>query len=60
MEKTNNMMNRMVSNKKEETEKILKEMKKRNSQNINNVKEEVDEIKSEVNNMNSENNNQDD
>ena len=60
MEKTNNMMNRIVSNKKEETEKILKEMKKRNSQNINNVKEEVDEIKSEVNNMNSENNNQDD
>ena len=44
----------------EETEKILKEMKKRNSQNINNVKEEVDETKSEVNNMNSENNNQDD
>ena len=60
MEKTNNMMNRIVSNKKEEREKILKEMKKRNNQNINNVKEEVDEIKSEVNNMNSENNNQDD
>ena len=59
MEKTNNMMNRIVSNKKEETEKILKEMKKRNSHNINNVKEEVDEIKSEANNINSENNNQD-
>ena len=59
MEKTNNMMNRIVSNKKEETEKILKEMQKRNSHNINNVKEEVDEIKSEANNINSENNNQD-
>ena len=42
------------------TEKILKEMQKRNTNNINNVKEEVDEIKSEVNNINSENNNQDD
>lgn len=60
MEKTNNMMNRIVSNKKEETEKILKEMQKRNSKNINNVKEEVNEIKSEVNNMKLENNNQDD
>ena len=60
MEKTNNMMNRIVSNKKEETEKILKEMQKRNNKDINNVKEEVNEIKSEVNNMNLENNNQDD
>ena len=59
MEKTNNMMNRIVSNKKEETEKILKEMQKRNNKDINNVKEEVDEIKSEANNINSENNNQD-
>ena len=31
IEKTNNMMNRIVNNKKEETEKVLKEMKKRNS-----------------------------
>lgn len=60
MEKTNNMMNRIVSNKKEETEKILKEMQKRNNKDINNAKEEVNEIKSEVNNMNLENNNQDD
>lgn len=60
MEKTNNMMNRIVSNKKKETEKILKEMQKRNNKDINNVKEEVNEIKSEVNNMNLENNNQDD
>ena len=59
MEKTNNMMNRIVSNKKEETEKILKEMQKRNNKDINNAKEEVDEIKSEANNINSENNNQD-
>ena len=31
IEKTNSMMNRIVSNKKEETEKVLKEMQKRNS-----------------------------
>ena len=36
MEKTNNMMNRIVSNKKEETEKILKEMQKRNNNNVEN------------------------
>ena len=31
IERTNNMMNRIVSNKKEETEKILKEMQRRNN-----------------------------
>ena len=30
IEKTNNMMNKMVNNKKQETEKILKEMQKKN------------------------------
>lgn len=33
MEKTNNMMNRCIQNKKEETQKILKEMEKRNHSN---------------------------
>ena len=61
MEKTNNMMNRIVSNKKEETEKILKEMQKRNSRDINKVENEVKDIKNEVENTNFEDNsNQDD
>lgn len=42
IDKTNNMMNRIVSNKKQETEKIIKEMQKRNitnkEQNNNNNK----------------------
>ena len=58
--KQQNKTTQTQPNKKEETEKILKEMQKRNSKNINNVKEEVNEIKSEVNNMKLENNNQDD
>ena len=33
IDKTNNMMNRIVANKKQETEKILKEMQKRNTTN---------------------------
>lgn len=36
IEKTNNMMNRIMNNKKEQTEKILKEMQKRNN-TVNNV-----------------------
>ena len=31
IERTNNMMNKMVNNKKEETEKVLKEMQKKNN-----------------------------
>ena len=61
MEKTNNMMNRIVSNKKEETEKILKEMQKRNSKDINKVENEVKDIKKEVDSKKmEEENNQDD
>ena len=61
MEKTNNMMNRIVSNKKEETEKILKEMQKRNSKDINKVENEIKDIKNEVEHVNFEDNsNQDD
>ena len=41
IERTNNMMNRIVNNKKEETEKIIKEMQKRNNTNINdNIEDE--------------------
>ena len=61
MEKTNNMMNRIVSNKKEETEKILKEIQKRNSKDINKVENEVKDIKKEVDSKKmEEENNQDD
>ena len=61
MEKTNNMMNRIVSNKKEETEKILKEMQKRNNKDINKVENEVKDIKKEVDSKKmEEENNQDD
>ena len=35
IEKTNSMMNKIVSNKKEETEKILKEMQKQNNNDSN-------------------------
>lgn len=34
IEKTNNMMNRCIQNKKEETQKILKEMQKKHQENI--------------------------
>lgn len=51
MDKTNNMMNRIVSNKKEETEKILREMKKRNSRDINKVENEVKDINNESENQ---------
>lgn len=49
IEKTNNMMNKIVNNKREETEKILKEMQKRSS-NTNNKKtsDKSKEIKQEL------------
>lgn len=43
IERTNNMMNKIVNNKKEETEKVLKEMQKRNSNDNN--KKIFDEMK---------------
>lgn len=50
IERTNNMMNRIVSNKKEETEKILKEMQKRSSnQSSKKVPREMKETRNEVN-----------
>ena len=59
MEKTNNMMNRIVSNKKEETEKILKEMQKRNSKDTNKTENEVKNVKIEIENEKKEENNKD-
>lgn len=38
IEKTNNMMNRIVNNKKEETEQVLKEVQKRNKKEDSNIK----------------------
>lgn len=56
IERTNNMMNRIVSNKKEETEKILKEMQKRTKTNNqstienkqNKINQEKDKIKKDM------------
>ena len=59
MERTNNMMNRIVSNKKEETEKILKEMQKRNSKDTNKTQNEVKNVKIEIENEKKEENNKD-
>ena len=51
MEKTNNMISRMVSNKKEETEKILKEMQKRSSnESSQKVPKELKQTKTELSN----------
>lgn len=43
IERTNNMMNKIVNNKKEETEKILKEMQKRNAKENSKKTSEYDE-----------------
>lgn len=52
IEKTNNMMNKIMNNKKEQTEKILKEMKKRNDSknniNLSERKKEIDKEKQQV------------
>lgn len=49
IEKTNCMMNKIVNNKKEETEKILKEMQKKNNAEVNNKINNVKEEKRELN-----------
>ncbi len=43
IDRTNNMMNKIVNNKKEQTEKVLKEMKKRHQheQNVNIAKKKM-------------------
>lgn len=54
IEKTNNMMNRCMQNKKEETQKILKEMEKRNQVEVKKNKTEkkiektVEDIKKKI------------
>ena len=49
IERTNNMMNKIVNNKKEETEKILKEMQKRNNNDSSKkVPKEMKESKNEL------------
>ena len=41
IEKTNSMMNKIINNKKEQTEKVLKEMQKRNNkENEKNIYED--------------------
>ena len=40
IEKTNNVMNRCIQNKKDETQKIMKEMQKRNKESIEKQKED--------------------
>ena len=50
IERTNSMMNKIVNNKKEETEKVLKEMQKRsNNENSKKVPKEVKETRNEIN-----------
>lgn len=50
IERSNNMMNRIVSNKKQETEKILKEMQKRsNNESSKKVPREMKETRNELN-----------
>ncbi|CDB31884.1 sporulation protein YtfJ [Clostridium sp. CAG:575] len=51
IDRTNNMMNKIVNNKKEQTEKVLKEMQKRHQheQNVNIAKENA-KIHRELNN----------
>lgn len=51
IEKTNNMMNRHIQNKKEETKSILKEMQKRqknNKENVEKVKDDINEIEDKI------------
>lgn len=42
MEKANNMMNRCMQNKKEETEKILKQMEKRQKEHTEKIKRDIE------------------
>lgn len=55
IEKTNTMMNKIVNNKKEETERILKEMQKRSSnESSKKVPKEIKESKNELNHQKEE------
>ena len=48
IEKTNNMMNRCIQNKKEETQKILKDMQKRHQENMQKQEKNEKEVKSKI------------
>ena len=48
IEKTNNMMNRCIQNKKEETQKILKEMQKKHKQNMKKQQDDKIEIERKI------------
>ena len=55
IEKTNNMMNRCMQNKKEETQKILKEMQKKQNKDIKKEKEaEEKKIKNKIDEISKE------
>ena len=42
IEKTNFMMNKIMNNKKEETEKVIKEMQRRNNVKKENIQEQIE------------------
>ena len=48
IEKTNNMMNRHMQNKKEETQKILKEMQKKHDKNMKKQQDDKKEIENKI------------
>ena len=48
MEKANNMMNRCMQNKNEETQKILKEMQKKHDKNMKKQQEDKKEIENKI------------
>ena len=48
IEKTNNVMNRCMQNKKEETEKILKEMQNKHNKNMKKQEEDKEAIEKKI------------
>ena len=48
LEKTNNMMNKHLQNKKEETQKILKDMQKKHDQNMKKQEDDKKNIENKI------------
>ena len=48
IEKTNNMMNRCIQNKKEETQKILRDMQKRHEENMKKQEKNQHQVKNKI------------
>ena len=48
IEKTNNMMNRCIQNKKEETQKILRDMQKRHQENMKKQEKNENQVKNKI------------